>query len=322
VTKHVFIDAINESGVAVANQIGAILPDGGSFWSWATQPAGTRTDRRVERARIDASGNLLVGGTTGATNRRLSVVGGHIFNSTNNDHLYGNFNEAADTAIWEVRSAQTKNANFGFVEAGVAERWAVGIKGGDASLIFASGSANIATATERARIDGSGNLLVGMTSSVGSYKLQVYGGAFIQDSAGNTHLITDGGNGFTYLPQVYHKTTAGAANVHVGSSPGDMYRSTSAAKYKTNIRPLENCLSVVTNMVPVRYNSLCESDPEGKDYIGFVADNEEANVPELVVKNADGEVEGFAYDRVTALLVAALKELKAEVDSLRAQLNP
>jgi hypothetical protein len=168
VTKNVFIDAINESGVAVASQTGAILPDGGSFWSWSTQPAGTRTDRRVERARIDASGNLLVGGTTGATNRRLSVVGGHIFNSTNNDHLYGNFNEAADTAIWEVRSAQTKNANFGFVEAGVAERWAVGIKGGDASLIFASGSANIATATERARIDSSGNLLVGTTALGGS----------------------------------------------------------------------------------------------------------------------------------------------------------
>jgi hypothetical protein len=73
VTKHVFIDAINESGVAVANQIGAILPDGGSFWSWATQPAGTRTDRRVERARIDSSGNVGIGTTTPAT--KLDVNG-------------------------------------------------------------------------------------------------------------------------------------------------------------------------------------------------------------------------------------------------------
>jgi hypothetical protein len=80
VTKNVFIDAINESGVAVASQTGAILPDGGSFWSWSTQPAGTRTDRRVERARIDSSGNLLVGTTAlgGSSSNAALIIGGGI----------------------------------------------------------------------------------------------------------------------------------------------------------------------------------------------------------------------------------------------------
>jgi hypothetical protein len=36
----------------------------GSYIAFATQAAGTNTDRRTERVRIDASGNLLVGATT------------------------------------------------------------------------------------------------------------------------------------------------------------------------------------------------------------------------------------------------------------------
>jgi len=63
-TRNVFIDAVNETGAAVANQVGQIQSDGGSHWSWSTQPAGNRTDRRVERLRIDSDGQLCLTGTT------------------------------------------------------------------------------------------------------------------------------------------------------------------------------------------------------------------------------------------------------------------
>ena len=64
VTKHAYIDALNENGTSVANQLGGVQPDGGSFWAWATQSAGARTDRRVERMRIDSAGKLLAGTTS------------------------------------------------------------------------------------------------------------------------------------------------------------------------------------------------------------------------------------------------------------------
>ena len=76
VTKNVFIDAVNESGVAVSSQTSAILPDGGSFWSWSTQPAGTRTDRRVERFRIGADGQIGIGGANYGTAGQVLTSGG------------------------------------------------------------------------------------------------------------------------------------------------------------------------------------------------------------------------------------------------------
>ena len=57
-TRNIFIDTVNETGAAVANQVGQIQSDGGSHWSWSTQAAGDRTDRRVERVRIKADGKI------------------------------------------------------------------------------------------------------------------------------------------------------------------------------------------------------------------------------------------------------------------------
>jgi hypothetical protein len=56
----VFVDARNENNAAVANMYVDINTDGSSAWSWTTQPAGARTDRRVERMRIDTSGQVIV----------------------------------------------------------------------------------------------------------------------------------------------------------------------------------------------------------------------------------------------------------------------
>jgi hypothetical protein len=266
----------------------------------------------AQRVVVDASGTVGIGvvPTTGwfSTYRTLQL-GTYASLFTNNDHVTLANNVFVDTAGTDKYA----NSDFGSMYRqvnGQHQFWSA-----------ASGTAgNNMTLSQNMTLDASGNLLVGKTSTVGSYKLQVDGGIYIRDSANNIHIDTSNSNGFTYLPQVYNKTSAQAANVYVGSAPGDMYRSTSAAKYKTNVRPLENCLAIVANMAPIRYNSLCESDPKDVDYIGFIADNEEKNVPELVVKNSKGEVEGFSYDRMTAVLVKAIQEQQEIIGKLEARL--
>ena len=43
--------------------------------------------------------------------------------------------------------------------------------------------------------------------------------------------------------------------------------------------------------------------------------------PLLVTRNEDGEIEGVKYSHLTAVLVKAIQELKAENDALKARNN-
>ena len=73
-TRNIFIDAVNETGAAVANMVGAVQADGGSKWEWQTQAVGNdRNDRRVTRLNINPDGEVGINsvsadGSTAVTN--------------------------------------------------------------------------------------------------------------------------------------------------------------------------------------------------------------------------------------------------------------
>jgi len=71
-----YYDARNELGVAVANFLADINTDGSSAWSWSTQVAGTRTDRRAERLRIGPTGQIGIGGANYGTSGQVLTSGG------------------------------------------------------------------------------------------------------------------------------------------------------------------------------------------------------------------------------------------------------
>jgi hypothetical protein len=63
-----------------------------------------------------------------------------------------------------------------------------------------------------------------------------------------------------------------------------------------------------------------QGDDQNKDHFGLIADEAaEAGIEELVSRgNADGEVEGFQYERLTVVLLKSIQELKAEFDAYKA----
>jgi hypothetical protein len=216
--------------------------------------------------------------------------------------------------------------------------------------------------TERMRIDSSGNVGIGTTNptslvhlSRNNAELYIDGGAgsynltstlrfargYIQTTIvsgtayGDTRMafgtqaanataermfIDENGN-FS-IPTSYNHTTASGANVFFRSD-GYLQRSTSALKYKQDIRDLENM--DISLLRPVRYKSKCASDDQTKDHLGLIADETaEAGFEELVSRNADGEVEGFQYERLTVVLLKAMqtqsetiKQLQADVTALK-----
>ena len=136
----------------------------------------------------------------------------------------------------------------------------------------------------------------------------------LSDGDGNPRAYwSDTGN--ITVPATYNNTTATAANMVVGGS-GFYARSTSALKYKQDIRDVEDF--DIGLLRPVRYKSKCAGDDQTKDHLGLIADEAaEAGFEELVTRNADGEVEGFQYERLTVVLLKEMQRLKAEIAALK-----
>ena len=143
-TRNVFIDAVNETGAAVANQIGQIQSDGGSHWHWSTQPPGNRSDRRVERLRITSNGNVLIGTTaTGYYSNNLVLAAGNgggmtIAASSTSDTNFINFADAANSG--------------GYLRGGISYKHSTD------ELNFRAND------SVRLRIDSSGRILIGNTT--------------------------------------------------------------------------------------------------------------------------------------------------------------
>ncbi len=85
--------------------------------------------------------------------------------------------------------------------------------------------------------------------------------------------------------------------------------------FKTNIQPLQNSLSKVQQLQGVSFNF----KPNGEESIGFIAQDVEKVLPELV-SGTEGS-KGVAYGNVVAVLVEAIKEQQKQIDDLKAQLQ-
>jgi len=102
---------------------------------------------------------------------------------------------------------------------------------------------------------------------------------------------------------------------------GYSWLTNSDIRYKKDISPLTNALSKVSNIQGVRFNTLKENtDGTVGRHIGVIAQDVESVFPELVVKDSTG-MKAVAYDKLTAVLIEAVKELKVENDQLRSRIE-
>lgn len=145
----------------------------------------------------------------------------------------------------------------------------------------------------------------------------------VESASGNTNntdaLKVVASNGQIFSTAVYNWTTSASANVVVTSSSGHLARSTSALKYKKEVRDLEEI--DIDSFRPVRYKSRSDIDNQDKDNFGFIADEvHDAGITELVTYDGD-VVEGFQYERLTAVLVKTLQEQKKTIQELEARIT-
>ena len=253
-----------------------------------------------ERMRVDSSGNVGIGTSSPAYNLDISR----------------NSNKT---------SIQVDSGNNGiiFTDSGgtrytIGSSIGVSAPGNYLAFNYYSGSAW----SERARIDSSGNLLVGTTSSLigGSNRVQVqsanqgqlivrhsgqaagrYWNVGVESSNDVFIIYTDTGSG-VYMPR--------GATSWTGNSD---------ERLKVDLKPIENAAEKVATLRAV--TGRFTSDEEGVSRAFLIAQDVQAVLPEAVdVRDDEMGTLGLRYTDTIPLLVAAIKEQQALITSLTARI--
>ena len=176
----------------------------------------------------------------------------------------------------------------------------LGSMNGNAPFIASENTASLYLKTSNvARISISGSGFVGIGTDAPTKTLHVNGEARI----GSIPAV-GGGSPLYYSPIL-----------------GELISNASDARLKTNITTLTGSLDKVNSLRGVTFNWL--KQPSGSRYIGFIAQEVESVVPELVYTNSmdPEQYKGVYYAEMTALLVEAVKTLSAENESLKSELQ-
>jgi len=86
-------------------------------------------------------------------------------------------------------------------------------------------------------------------------------------------------------------------------STGHLGTSTSSARYKDNIKPMDKASEAILALKPVTFHYKQELDPEGIPQFGLVAEQVEKVNPDLVARDADGKAYTVRYEAVNVMLL-------------------
>jgi hypothetical protein len=185
------------------------------------------------------------------------------------------------------------------------------------------------TFTPRMTLDASGNLLLGTTNTViwnTTNTGVVVGGVSapaiqISRNADACLLLNRIGNDGDVAIFARQGAAVGGISVNTSSTS---FNTSSDYRLKENIVPMTGALATVAQLKPVTY----KWKVDGSNGQGFIAHELQAVVPDCVTGEKDAvdedgkpKYQGVDTSFLVATLVSAIQELKAEVDSLKQQLN-
>jgi hypothetical protein len=122
------------------------------------------------------------------------------------------------------------------------------------------------------------------------------------------------------------QTYTGTTNGPYVAQNGTSWTNSSDARLKNITGEIQNGLTKVLQLRAAEFT--WKADPESKPQVGLIAQDVLAVLPEAVNVPQEGATEkdgspammGVQYNDVIPLLVAAIKQLKSELDSVKAEL--
>ena len=292
-----------------------------------------------ENMRITSGGDVMIGGTTtfnGVTGETGFEIYGNTAQLLINNPSYNHFTiySASDSNIYNVFGS-SGNYLIGTGNKDTSS-WSENMRitsGGDVQIqnrldfrgISSSQAANILT-NETNTGTGILRLQAGGGSAAYGGGVAMYANAH-SSKAGDVAIGLSAVSGSEFRVNLNGVDTS--TDVLNLTRSGDMtiagtLTQNSDIRIKENIKPLESQLEIIGKLNPVSYNKkenkkTLETYKEKKE-IGFIAQEVEEILPELISENKEG-IKSLAYGNMTSILVKAIQELKAEIDDLKNKCN-
>ena len=92
---------------------------------------------------------------------------------------------------------------------------------------------------------------------------------------------------------------------------------TSMRELKTNITNMVNMLPSVLQMQGVQFDW---KDQDGINNYGFIAEDVDKILPNVVSHDEEGKAQGIQYTKMTAVLLEAIKEQQVQIEELKSKI--
>jgi len=268
-------------------------------------------------AGINTDGNLLVGDTSNPGSARLHVK----------------------TASNEIARFSTPNGTLGYISIGRPDATTEGFQFGYSSLTGDCTITAVATThpiifkqstTERARIDSSGNLLVGANTNYAGGKFLLSGTAYITTSTATTATTGWAGveqnpvgalsisrNGSNVLAFFHTSNASGISGTPVGTvsitTTTTSYNTSSDQRLKENIQNADSASSLIDFLQVRKFD--WKADGSHQRY-GFVAQELVTVAPEAVHQPTDTEeMMAVDYSKLVPMLVKEIQSLRQRLSA-------
>lgn len=225
--------------------------------------------------------DALYSNTTGSNNvangfaAMLHNADGRYNTASGVDALYNNTSGLGNAAFgWKALYSDTLNnyntaiGSFALYNATGEQNIGIGVDAGE----------NVTTGTENIDIDNPGSPSDSFTTRIGNSQTKAF------------------------MAGIYGATTSGGTAVYVNSF-GQLGTLTLSARFKKDIRSMNDESDVLLSLRPVAFRYKQEIDPQGMPQFGLIAEEVDKVDPELVVRDAKHQIYSVRYEAVNAMLL-------------------